>query len=448
MIADSEPSRWFGHSGDLGDIIYALPTIRRAGGGTLILYPAPGKTMHLMTASKAELLRPLLVFQSYVDAVVYVDEHEDHNLNGFRHHWQPDRNLADMHLGTHGYNYWPRCHKWLEVDYQIRDHKVVFARTKRYRNDNFPWTRVWAKYKDDAVFVGLPDEHEAFCREIGPVPHAVTKDFLELARIIAGADLFVGNQTAASAVAEGLKVNMILEVCRSCPNCAFERTGRINAWGDNFELPDIQTEVGDKLQYDPQHGFFSQHGEDEWIVQHLTLPARGVFVEVGAADGVVGSNTYYFEQRGWTGLLIEPDMRQHDVIRQNRRARIDNCAVGTNTEATFYLDDYSPYSGLLRTNGQPATTVQVKLLGEILDNHGITSIDLLSIDTEGSELDVWASFDPERFKPKVLIIEWDTAGLPDRSEEIADSILKGPYQMVHKTAGNLIFVRCSSTWRL
>jgi hypothetical protein len=161
----------------------------------------------------------------------------DHNLNGFRDHGQPGRNLADMHLATHGLG--PEHHDtaWLRVDEPITDHRVIFSRSTRYRNERFPWQRVWKAYRGAAAFVGTTEEHEDFCRRIGPVPFVPTNDLLAVARVIAGSRLFVGNQSCPSAIAEGLKKRMILEVFPALPNCCFERPERIEVWDDRIELP-------------------------------------------------------------------------------------------------------------------------------------------------------------------------------------------------------------------
>lgn len=236
--------RWFGHSGDMGDIIYGLPTLRAAGGGTLYLYHRHGKTWHGMDADKAASLRSLLILQPYIDDVIFCPDGRppdapDHNLNGFRDHGRLGRNLADMHLATHGLGPEARHTRWLEVDRPVAEAAVVFARSARCRNPAFPWKRAWQVYREVAGFVGTAAEHEDFCRSVGAVPLIPTRDLLELARVIAGSRLFVGNQTCSAAIAEGLKHPLILEVYPPLPNCCFERLGRINAWDDNIEWPDV-----------------------------------------------------------------------------------------------------------------------------------------------------------------------------------------------------------------
>src|SRR6476660_9524112 len=55
------------------------------------------------------------------------------------------------------------------------------------------------------------------------------------------------------------------------------------------------------LAFDHCHGYFSQYGQDKFIDQVLFEGERnGVFLDVGAYDGVTINNSYFLEQsRGW-----------------------------------------------------------------------------------------------------------------------------------------------------
>lgn len=230
--------RWFSHSGDLGDIIYALPTIRAAGGGHLALFNAPGKTTHPMTQRRADALAPLLELQPYISSVkFYPLGHPDHDLNGFRDHWRPERNLADMHLATHGLSASERFREWIDVGSPNPVASTVFCRSERYHNPAFPWRRMVAQYGHVAVFLGSSQEHVAFTNNCGPVPHFETANLLEAARVLAGSKLCIANQSSLLAIAEGLKLRIIAEVCPEQANCIFARFDRIDAWDAIFELP-------------------------------------------------------------------------------------------------------------------------------------------------------------------------------------------------------------------
>ena len=190
--------------------------------------------------------------------------------------------------------------------------------------------------------------------------------------------------------------------------------------------------------------FYSQGGEDRWIVENLKLPEKGVFVEVGAYDGIVASNTLHFEEKGWTGLAIEPDREMAAKCLKNRRCDVVCCAIGCDTgPATFFVNnDDKGLSGLKR-QGVPTPT-SVMRLGDLLYIHEISDIDILSIDTEGTEIDVWRSMIGYNYcahLPKIVIVEYDTLGLPPQDKQLINEFEQSGYREVHRTAHNLIFTQ-------
>lgn len=232
---------WFSHSGDLGDIIYSLPTIRAKGGGKLILFHYPGRTSHGMNEDKVNRLRPLLEMQDYIHGVEWSPVMQDCSLNGFRDHVRNQGNLIDAHLATHGLDWTHREKKWLHVDNPASPFPVLFARSERYNNPRFPWHRIADKYRDIAGFVGTKREHEVFCESFGDIPFVEANDFLSLARLIAGTLLFVCNQSAPGAVSHGLYHPMIIELCpHSYRLGAIQRMNCVNGFDERIDLPDFE----------------------------------------------------------------------------------------------------------------------------------------------------------------------------------------------------------------
>lgn len=187
--------------------------------------------------------------------------------------------------------------------------------------------------------------------------------------------------------------------------------------------------------------FYSQHGEDKWIAESLN-PPPGVFVEVGASDGYTGSNSLYFEERGWIGICVEADPRHIDSL-SRRHCQVFLAAIDQKEELRkFHLSDYCGLSGLnISTEYQSRDIwVQTVRLERILEQVGVTEVDLLSIDTESTEIDVLESLNINRFRPKIVIAEHDTMGRSTRANLI-EWFWNHPYRMAHETVGNLIFVR-------
>ena len=82
---------------------------------------------------------------------------------------------------------------------------------------------VWGAWRDDgvdtqSVFVGLPQEHEEFKKLTGwNIDYYPTKNMLELAQVIAGCEQFMGNQSVALSIAQGLRVPYAFEARGDLP---------------------------------------------------------------------------------------------------------------------------------------------------------------------------------------------------------------------------------------
>ena len=154
------------------------------------------------------------------------------------------------------------------------------------------------------------------------------------------------------------------------------------------------------------------------------LPHRdGVFVEVGANDGVTQSNTYFLgRRRGWTGVLIEPVPWLAKVARRWRPEAkvIEVCATSPQLAgkpvSLIDLDLVSQVDvGSLNTAAIEAPRdavlaksqvfAQTASLTQILEACNLTNIDFLSIDVEGHELEVIAGLDFTRYQPTLILVE-------------------------------------------
>ena len=196
--------------------------------------------------------------------------------------------------------------------------------------------------------------------------------------------------------------------------------------------------------------FASQWGEDRFLVEHDQVPPAGVFVDVGAGDPIRYSNTYYFEHIGWRGLCIDADPQQVEALARTRACTVEWAAVTSRTgevELIQYDDpDFSttlddlPDLAAERGWHTAVTRVPAQTLETVLERHGIEKIDLLSIDTEGSELDVCETLDWDKHRPRIVIIEYLTWGRPSQEAAIRGYFAKSPYRAIHRTASNLIFV--------
>lgn len=227
----------FKHTGDIGDVVYTLPAVRHMGGGRVLLStrglhpPKPDGTPSGLSEATARMLAPLLEAQPYVDGVGEWDGREvDVDLDAFRDGRDFNLgNLCGMILGHFGTPFDDVSRPWLSCRPR-HEARAVFARSFRYRNEQVMYGVLRRKHPD-AVFVGLPEEHADFVARFGHIPFRPVADFLEMAEVIAGAEVFVGNQSSPLAIAVGLGKPYVQEVCRKSPNCVFDLPGCKHLWG-------------------------------------------------------------------------------------------------------------------------------------------------------------------------------------------------------------------------
>ena len=204
-----------------------------------------------------------------------------------------------------------------------------------------------------------------------------------------------------------------------------------------------------KVQYTRFH---SQFGEDRYIYETIELPEKGVFVDVGAGHRIELSNTYFFEKNGWTGVCIDAEPTQYELLKRER-ANVEWAAISAQEGEIEFSQSYFPtyssavgkeeYKGLLKVPFKGTIKVPSYRLETILEKYQIGQIDLLDIDVEGTEIEVWQTFDYEKHKPKVILMEYQTFGLADNSERIKDFFSNLPYKLVHTTSNNFIFLNLS-----
>jgi len=174
--------------------------------------------------------------------------------------------------------------------------------------------------------------------------------------------------------------------------------------------------------------YYSQHSQDRFVDNFLLHGRRdGVFVDVGAYDGVALSNTYYFEKElGWSGICIEPNPVAFESLSQNRKCLSLNCGVGGQEELLEFLklpgdldlgsgfirhfDDSSIYKdpafiARVTSDGGEVINVPVRRFNDLLKSNQITRIDYLSIDTEGADFEILSSIDFNTFDIQVIGVE-------------------------------------------
>jgi len=203
--------------------------------------------------------------------------------------------------------------------------------------------------------------------------------------------------------------------------------------------------------------FYSQVDEDVELYSALFCgKTQGTFIEMGAVDGLLVSNTKFFDDHmGWSGLLIEATPKTGAKIEGNRpnpRNMIYQGGVCPDEQGTMEFEVAG--KGKQGTNGMPSQmsdthkkrwfgkgssqVVQVQcksmtsLMNDFLAKSGEDHIDFWSLDVEGAELFVLNNFD---FKVPVkhILVEIDDAGVisderREKDQKVKDFLKEHGYE--------------------
>jgi FkbM family methyltransferase len=198
-----------------------------------------------------------------------------------------------------------------------------------------------------------------------------------------------------------------------------------------------------------RQGYQSQMGQDmflnRWFFKNR---GPGFFIDVGAFDGILGSNTFYFEKHlQWKGIAFEPNPSSFEVLRATRSCRlIQACAYHRDGQVPFLaLSEREQRNGAKSrpprnmlsmifdsTHGgamlsgipdhmdqlqwiewirkpmklnQTRTTAPCHRIDTVLNDSGVKIVDYLSIDVEGAEIEVLGGIDFERVQVNIIGVE-------------------------------------------
>lgn len=203
--------------------------------------------------------------------------------------------------------------------------------------------------------------------------------------------------------------------------------------------------------------FYSQCEEDKILYEkyfkHYTLEGQKYYFEMGAIDGLMYSNTKFYEESlGWTGILIEgnpfvfpnlvinrPNNKLMNVICSDQKesltfnvcANVPAVCSLQMTKPPKFDQEYYSWSKMIQINSIPVS------LDTIIENSGVKRIDLCVVDVEGHEVHVLNSF-----SFKVPVVLWLIEFLDDASKngEVIKIMDKNNCKFMGKCAHNAVFI--------
>jgi FkbM family methyltransferase len=196
--------------------------------------------------------------------------------------------------------------------------------------------------------------------------------------------------------------------------------------------------------------FSNEPRVEQAMVQSFFNQSHGFYVDVGANDPVLDSQSQHLEALGWGGLLVEPDPDCCDLLRQSRTGTVVEmaCSSPENAGKQLQLNRAGPHSTL---EDQPiaigavvraTVLVQCDTLDAILRaHHAPVGFDLFSIDIEGHELVALSGFDFAYWQPRLVLIEDHVTHLQKHQ-----LMTKNGYQLLLRTGLNSWYVPVSTVY--
>lgn len=190
---------------------------------------------------------------------------------------------------------------------------------------------------------------------------------------------------------------------------------------------------------------YSQYNE-EILLNNFFGDYVGYLVEIGAADGIANSNSRMLIEKGWKGILVEPNIYNFKKLEYlyvyGDSIILENVGCSNETkESKFYIDHNDEYHQISsfdlgwvenckKTYGCSYEEVNMNLIktSDLFQKHKIKKVDFLSIDTEGLDEKVIQGINFDEIEITLICLEKKSEILVDRG-----------YEIFHETLGNTFY---------
>jgi len=165
---------------------------------------------------------------------------------------------------------------------------------------------------------------------------------------------------------------------------------------------------------------YSQIGQDLEVLKFYNNKLDGFFVEIGASDGINLSNTYLLEKKyNWKGICVEPIPKNFELLCKNRPNSFccDNAVYKESDKNVIFdiANSYDLLSGISEKiichkskvdYNKTQIIVKTITFNDLLEKYDAPLfIDYLSLDTEGSELEILQSVDLQKYTFGLIDVE-------------------------------------------
>jgi FkbM family methyltransferase len=200
--------------------------------------------------------------------------------------------------------------------------------------------------------------------------------------------------------------------------------------------------------------YYSQFGQDKWVLGQTCFKKDGYFIDIGAYDGIISSNTYVLEKYyGWRGICAEPG-KINDELKKNRSCFIEEKLIFSDSGKKIKFLENNYQSGALDylsekyKNNMEFSEVESLTLFDLLKKFNAPKeIDYISIDTEGTEYEIIKDFPFKDYNIRLITIEHNkytgNNNNAIKKQKIFNLLIKNGYKRV----GHRFFSICFALYK-
>ena len=198
---------------------------------------------------------------------------------------------------------------------------------------------------------------------------------------------------------------------------------------------------------------YSQNEEDLFIDEYFKKKDSGFYIDIGCYHPTHGSNTYLLHRQGWLGINLDLDDVSIEYFNRSRKNSY-NKKIALSDKKGF-IDLYRPHQksagqsvdqfavSRMKQKDLEIIKVECDTLNNIIAQSPFADrqIDLISIDVEGHEVAILKAFDFEKYRPKLISLEFNDPVLKRVDFEFnnINSLLKSDLHLL-LTSNNYHFV--------
>ncbi len=201
----------------------------------------------------------------------------------------------------------------------------------------------------------------------------------------------------------------------------------------------------------------SNWGIDLMAEDYFKNKKKGFFIDVGCHHPLLNNNTYNLYKKSWRGINIDLDFGAIDMFNFFRKGDVNIQAALSNTigkKNLYFFHNRSAINTLSQTAENKASEirkVKTLTLNDIIENSHFKNkeIDFLSIDVEGTEIDVLQGLNFKKYKPKLVVLEFINSNVSEYYNLKIDDILNSSinkymvnqnYKLVNWIHDDLVYI--------